>query len=713
MPKLHPIHIVALLGALLCANSQANDAVEEIVVAAEKLNRTTFETGASAAIFTQDDTAITTAGSVSEAFARVPNVAIDPTNSDIIVRGIPRSGFGGAIGTTVYFMDGGPYLAFPRYTTVPIWDLRQIEVLRGAQSTAPIATVAGIVSLVPTAPSDNFEGKIAVEYAPEGDQHAVGLAWGGPISDALAFRIAGHSRQSGGYITNVVNSDDEWNSEDRRLFRIGLAWEPESLEDTEFRLIAQRVDESIDGTPWINRVLPEAGFDAFAREIGNRLPISTDNELELIVLNIEHGISDRWDWNTTLTYHTVDTNSLDALSPVANDPSNSQTVAVSRFDIGSIDTRLIYHGDQWEVVAGLYTADLTFEGFNDFSFDIPFGPLGVAQATRRVVNDNQQKRISALLLASRNYGERWSVDLGIRFQWADPKSDGASTFLRTSSTGDAIADVVIDQILADSNPAIANTRGDTYSEFMPVFSLSYEIDEHRTLGAKIEGGMRWGGQATNAGQQRVVYFDPERATTYELYWRQLLPRGNLRVDANVFLTEFRDQHVFACFSANPLDCHIENAQKSTSSGIEVSMNWAISEVLSLRAGLGMNDTKFDRFEVGNVNWTGNEMPAPDQSYVVGLRYDNETGWFFDIEALFETDAFATAANDPQVLRDERFLVDARIGWRKEHWEASVFARNLFDEEYFDRISFDLPEGISQQAFPGAPRVVGLRFAASW
>ncbi len=135
MPNLYLIYKVALFGALLCANSQANDAVEEIVVAAEKLKRTTFETGASAAIVTQDDIAITAVGSVSEAFATVPNVVINPTNNDIIVRGIPRSGFGGAIGTTVYFMGGGPYLAFPRYTTVPIWDLRQIEVLRGPPST--------------------------------------------------------------------------------------------------------------------------------------------------------------------------------------------------------------------------------------------------------------------------------------------------------------------------------------------------------------------------------------------------------------------------------------------------------------------------------------------------------------------------------------------------------------------------------------------------
>ncbi|MDJ0656438.1 MAG: TonB-dependent receptor [Xanthomonadales bacterium] len=702
---------VVLTSSTLISAGAHGDTIEETIVTAEKLSRTTFETGSSAAVLVREDIEISPDQDLSEVFAGIPNIAINPTNNDMVVRGIPRSGFGGGIGTVVYFMDGGPYLAFPRYTSVPTWDLQQIEVLRGAQSTAPIATVAGVVSLVPSAPTDQYEGQAALSYAPAGNQRAMGVAWGGPVDDFLAFRLAAHEKSGDGYISNVATGEDGWNSQDRRMFRLGVSFKPEKLEHTKFRVMAQWIDEKIDGTPWINRVPLADSYDPFDRQTEKHLPITTDNELGLLVVNIDTEINQRWQWDTTLTYHTVSSAYLDALNPLAVDPSMSQTTSLAEFDIASLETRAIFESEPWGFVAAVYLADLDFEGYNDFSFNIPFGSLGTAQATRRLVNNNVQNRLSALLLGTRQIGQRWSADLGVRVQWADPETDGMSTFLRTGSTGDPSSDAVIDQILAASAPPTAEKKSSRYTEWLPVFSISYAVRDWLVVGGKIEGGMRWGGQLTNPGQQRVVDYGPERATTFELFWRQ--NTGRFTLDANLFHTGFRDQQVYACFSSTSFDCHLANAQKSKSQGLEATASWILDEAWSLRAGLGINDTEFTEFSVGDVNWTGNEMPAPDRSFFAGLRYQQRTGMFADLEVLYESDAFATAANDPLILRDDRLLVDARAGWRSMNWEASIFARNLFNEEYFDRVSYALPGGILQQAFPGDPRVVGVEFRTNW
>ena len=44
----------------------------------------------------------------------------------------------------------------------------------------------------------------------------------------------------------------------------------------------------------------------------------------------------------------------------------------------------------------------------------------------------------------------------------------------------------------------------------------------------------------------------------------------------------------------------------------------MTDTWGFRAGIGINDTLFQTFEVANIDWSGNEMPSPDQSLNLGL-----------------------------------------------------------------------------------------------
>ena len=93
----------ALATLLLATTAMAagSESIEEIIVHGDRMNRSLLSTPASVALFTEEDLRVATDRNGSELFARVPNVTVRAADESIMVRGIPRGGFGG-IGAAVF-----------------------------------------------------------------------------------------------------------------------------------------------------------------------------------------------------------------------------------------------------------------------------------------------------------------------------------------------------------------------------------------------------------------------------------------------------------------------------------------------------------------------------------------------------------------------------------------------------------------------------------
>ncbi len=76
------------------------------------------------------------------------------------------------------------------------------------------------------------------------------------------------------------------------------------------------------------------------------------------------------------------------------------------------------------------------------------------------------------------------------------------------------------------------------------------------------------------------------------------------------------------------------------------------------------------------------MPnAPEWTVSAGCIYAHSSGLFVEADVTSRPETRAEIDNDPLVVNDARTLVNARVGWTFRTTEVSLYARNLFDEEY--------------------------------
>ena len=169
-------------------------------------------------------------------------------NSTFIIRGFGNGGNNIGIEPSVaVFIDG----VFRTRSSGSLGDLpgvERVEVLRGPQSTLFGKNAsAGVVSFVTAKPSFDWTGSIEGSYG--NYNQVIGKGYlSGPISDSLAFSVAGSINQRDGYVDNLTLGT-EINNRDRSQLRGQLLFEP--ADSLSVRLIADwdKFDEQCCYTP--------------------------------------------------------------------------------------------------------------------------------------------------------------------------------------------------------------------------------------------------------------------------------------------------------------------------------------------------------------------------------------------------------------------------------------------------------------------------------
>ena len=202
-----------LLPAGAAFADDAATSVDEVVVTGEKVNRGLQDTVASVAVVTAqriEDEAIQNFGDIVN---RTPNMAETYGASGFSIRGISNIGVTGAGsgGLATIYVDGA---AIPDHGLnngpLDMWDVAQVEILRGPQSTLQGRNaLAGAVVIRTQEPTWDWSARGRVLLSDAGDR-SVAVAGGGPIvADQLAFRIAVEDRKSDGFIYNTTRKEDE------------------------------------------------------------------------------------------------------------------------------------------------------------------------------------------------------------------------------------------------------------------------------------------------------------------------------------------------------------------------------------------------------------------------------------------------------------------------------------------------------------------------
>lgn len=102
----------------------------------------------------------------------------------------------------------GVYLATPTVLHGLYYDLERVEILKGPQGTLyGRNATAGAINIIPARPTFAFGGNASVDV---GDYHRFNVAGvlNVPLSDTLAFRVAGQRLRRDGYMSDGTNDDD-------------------------------------------------------------------------------------------------------------------------------------------------------------------------------------------------------------------------------------------------------------------------------------------------------------------------------------------------------------------------------------------------------------------------------------------------------------------------------------------------------------------------
>ncbi|MFT3727856.1 MAG: TonB-dependent receptor [Terricaulis sp.] len=724
----------ASLQPIADANSPAE--AEEIIVTGEKIDRSLQDTPTSVQVVTARDIERQSLVDVYDALARTANVTSTFDDTGFTIRGISNSNVTG-VGTgdlaTVY-LDGSPLPQSALAGPLDLWDVSQVEILRGPQSTLQGRNaLAGAVIINTTDPTFDWSGKARAILTDEDAERRYALAFGGPIvADQVAFRIAAEHSRADGLITNVTRHDDEAGLRSGDMIRGKLLITPTAAPD--LRIVASWLhDRHANGVDY-TLGLPGSDWD-HRLTAGNRPTI--DRALSDIgALDVGYDLGRGLSLSSTTTWSHIQTSTVydgdDTAADDAYGDFNQDQRTLTQ------EVRLDLNQGPLTGVLGAYYSHL--DNKHDRSHSVfslsPVDDLGLPSTIapfypdRLYINTSQfyPQTVSNVAL----FGDAaWEVlprlKLRAGFRYDDERQDRANDntvtlitplpdpadFGADGPTIDFINGLILDQVAAAnaSSPA-ARTE---FEAFLPKLGVSYDLSDDASLSATVQRGYRSGGSGVNPGRGQLYTYDPEYTWNYELALRTQWLDRRLTINANAFYIDWKDQQVNVQLSGNIYDYQTVNAGSSRVWGFELETRYQPDRALSFYASLGRTDTMFKDFQpnVGTFtdDYSGHEFTsAPHWTLAAGATWESEQGWFVNLDADYRSGAYQVIADQSHHQLEAHTIVNAKVGWQNAHWGAYLTATNLLDQHYFD---YSYTNAAFQETMYGAPRIIGLTLESRW
>ncbi len=244
--------------------------MEEIVVTATKREQTLQDIPVAVTVTQAEVIAQAQIQDILDLQSIVPSLRVTQlqtsTQTNFLIRGFGNGANNPGIEPAVGVFIDGVYRSRSASQIGDLLDISRVEVLRGPQSTLFGKNAsAGVISVVTQLPSYEFGGHGEVSLGNYNARIVQGRVTG-PISDNVAYSLAGSWNQRDGYFENLFNGQ-ETNERDRWSLRGQLLIEPNDRH--RYRVIADfaRIDEDCCGV--VNLVDGPTG--ALVRAVGGEI----------------------------------------------------------------------------------------------------------------------------------------------------------------------------------------------------------------------------------------------------------------------------------------------------------------------------------------------------------------------------------------------------------------------------------------------------------
>jgi len=685
--------------------------LKPLIVTAQKRPEASKDVPISMTIFSGEQLDEYNINQLDDLSTLIPGLTITQaaTTTRIFLRGVgsgANHGFEQSVGT---FVDD-IYYARTRQLRLPLFDTEQVEVLRGPQGTVyGKNTVAGAINIRTKEPTDYFVSGISAFHELEDNEYQVSGIMSGPLNDKLKARVAVRVGGMEGFLHNSLNGNDEPNT-DYYTVRGKFQWLPQtSLEVTgkyernQLDVAGRNIQIIKSGTSLPLFTSYDPSFEEQLNGIkstgglGNEKSKTSSN---LGMLRMKYVLNDFSFISLSgfTDYHYNDDRDVD-FSPVPL-LFQRETQSFSQF---SQEIRLLSPDTtSLKYLLGAYYQQQDLDNKNnvDANFSLPF--IGLPQSATRQINFDQDSWTAAMFgRVSYDLTDQLIISAGLRYSYEEKTVHQSLQFNNFKTTNQS---PVLESIYQAAKFGTAHQfEGKaSYSFFTPSVSLQYYLRQKNTMlyATYVEGSKSGGfNEAETFASQENFEFEPEYSKSVEIGSKNVLFNGDAHINLGLFYTRYKDLQASAF---NGVDFIVGNAAQSSSKGVELDMDWRITDGLTVLGTLNWLNSRYDDFSnasctaaqelasgVGSSctqDLSGKSTQfAPEYSGTLSLNYwhpiPNSMVLATRVDVPFSSGFYVAEDLDQAAYQSSSVKLNARIALSSadDQWEIAIVGKNLSNE----------------------------------
>jgi iron complex outermembrane recepter protein len=726
--------------------------IEEIVVTAEKRPEAIQDVPLAVTAMTGEFMGDRHLNDVKDIVLYTPGVTGDSHDSfidTISIRGIVTNDFGVGGDPSVGFFKNNMYQGRNGMVVTSLYDIERAEVLRGPQQFLfGRNSIAGAVSVFTVKPTfDGNDGYLSLDVGEHEHLFAEG-AVNVPVTDHLAFRIAGYHAEENGYSQNVYNSSqNKLVAPDRSAGRLSVRYQGDKT-DVNLMLEYEKRDQSGSiyratekGPDWESWTLydPTLSMPSDNVNINSDMSLGErdDGKVFSAELHVDRDLGFATLYSQTGYRHNdyKYAEDFDAMPIEFNSYAQDQNI-----DYAEHEFRLVSQGDgdlQWYTGVSAYREDVnvlfsqqgsedamcyyyTYGYYSTCSDYIPgftYDPVGLLE-------QNSVKGHywgwAAYADVTYSFTPKLEGSLGVRYTY-DDKSFKLYALPVSSELGPFWA-------LGFTTAGYLNDSKD-WSEWTPRAILSYHVTDHWMVFGSITRGYKSGGygsfaiapeqpwrsQDVTGAEANPASFDPETVWSYELGTKGDLLDGTMRVGLNVYYYDYKDLQVTVPGTGGGII--VDNVGQVDGWGAESTVQYAMTDNLEALLNVAYGDTNVTEAAAlcgDNAGACENnslpQVPKWSGSAVVNYSIPLQGGRILlTAEGYGQTKTYGGLEHLSEAINDGYFDGAVRAGYLSNgNWSVTAYVENVTDETHFDGIAQG-GAGLPAHYFgPNRPRTYGMR-----
>ena len=672
-----------------------DNALEEVVVTATKRSVALQDLAGSANVLGADKLGPGGIQEVRDMQVDIPNLSLGDQFgfARVFMRGIGMTSIDIGGEGAVAFLQDGAIVPRPAAQLMGMFDLEQVEVLRGPQGTLyGRGATAGAINMVTAKPGKELGGYLSVTAGNYGLAQFKG-AIDVPMGDAVSMRLAGSLDSRDGYGNNIFTGSDI-NDRDASAYRATFVYDAggpltatlsaqyyeEDDNNYAFSYFGQSEGSSIPvpfGVPILGGNTVGMVGGGFYDINSDQEPIN-DRDGQLINLTIDYAFNDRWSLKSITSSQSMDRFLRDDLDSTDANLFGQNNYTEESDSFGQ-ELILNYSADQLDVLGGvMYFEEELYGEVKVPLTNICFllAPAACGTPVGEFLNggnylqdgDVDIEAWGAYLEATYSFSDDWTLIGGLRYNYEE--RDGTGSF-------------IFDAISLN----VPTNQRESWNDLTPRVTIQYSPNDSMMLYATYTEAFKSG--VINTGSTSPP-LDPETVDAFELGIKGQNSSGTLKYSVAAFFYDYQDMQI--SFVDETSTVSTINAAEAENSGLEFELEGSFGNGFSFDFYLTYLSAEYQEFFNGDyangfaiADLSGNTLPnAPESTAKLGLNWEGQVGngvLRLRGEAYYQDDIYFTEWNraDAYQASYEQYNASAEYSWN-DQWRLSVWGRNLSDEE---------------------------------